>query len=114
MSNRCYRTRAPAAGVLISDFAATIGCLFDQQVHLLLYLGWPVNGGRSLDKDDLIPLTEAAGIAKMTHEHLRLLARKGLLRARKIGRNWVTTRQDVLEYLRDESKRSRDPHKRKR
>lgn len=46
--------------------------------------------------------------------HLRKLAQRGELEARKIGRNWVTTRRAVREYLRSASKRRNDPWKRKR
>jgi excisionase family DNA binding protein len=67
-----------------------------------------------LQQEELISLAEAAQIAKMTPDHLRFLARNGSLRARKIGRNWLTTREAVLEYLKDPVKRSRDPYKRSR
>jgi hypothetical protein len=67
-----------------------------------------------LEQEELISLSEAADIAKMTPEHLAYLARKRYLKARKLGRMWVTTREAVLEYLRDMDKRSRDPYKRKR
>ena len=65
-------------------------------------------------EEELISLSEAAVIAGMTRDHLGLLARKGKLRARKIGPNWVTTRAAVQEYLRDALKRSKDPLKNKR
>jgi hypothetical protein len=67
-----------------------------------------------LDREELIPLSEAAAIAKLHPDHLRRLAGKGYLRARKIGRNWVTSKEAVLEYVRDVEKRSRDPYKAKR
>ncbi len=67
-----------------------------------------------MEQEKLISLSEAADIAKLTPQHLGYLARKGYLRARKIGRNWVTTREAVLDYLRDEETRSRNPYKRKR
>ena len=67
-----------------------------------------------MEQEELISLSEAAEIAKMTPEHLAYLARKGYLQARKIGRMWVTTRVAVLNYLRDAEKRSRDPYKRRR
>ena len=50
------------------------------------------------DKADLISLAEAAEICGLTHRHLRWLAERGRIRARKIGRNWVTTAEAVLEY----------------
>jgi len=67
-----------------------------------------------LNDEDLIPLSEAAILAELHPDHLRKLAQKGYLRAKKIGRNWVTTRQAVAEYVRDTHKRSRDPYKRTR
>jgi excisionase family DNA binding protein len=67
-----------------------------------------------LDQEELISLSEAAAISGLSLKHLGLLARRGKLRARKIGRNWVTSREAVAEYLGDSFKRSRDPYKRKR
>lgn len=67
-----------------------------------------------MDEAELIPLSEAAAIAKLHPDHLRKLARRGYLRARKIGRNWVTSKEAVAEYLRDVEKRSQDPYKTKR
>lgn len=67
-----------------------------------------------MNKDELIPLSEAAVVSGLTMTHLGLLARQGRLNARKIGRNWVTTRRAVKEYLGDSEARSRDPYKRKR
>jgi excisionase family DNA binding protein len=67
-----------------------------------------------LEDDELISLSEAAALAKLHPDHLRKLAQRGYLRARKIGRNWVTSREAVAEYLRDAERRSRDPYKRRR
>ena len=53
--------------------------------------------GRPLDQEELISLSEAAAIAKLHSDHLRKLAQKGYLRARKIGRNWVTSEEAVAE-----------------
>lgn len=67
-----------------------------------------------MDQEELISLSDAAAIAKLHPDHLRKLAQKGYLRAKKIGRNWVTSEEAVAEYLRDSLKRSRDPYKNKR
>ncbi len=67
-----------------------------------------------VDVSELISLSEAADICGLTSDHLGLLARRGHLPARKIGRNWVTTRAAVEEYMRDPLKRSRDPRKHSR
>ena len=49
--------------------------------------------------DDLISLSKAAEISGLSPDHLRRLAGEGILWAKKIGRNWVTTEKAVLEYL---------------
>jgi excisionase family DNA binding protein len=48
---------------------------------------------------DLISLAEAAKRYGLTPDYLRQLAIKGRLKARKIGRNWVTTAGDVEDYI---------------
>ena len=45
-----------------------------------------------------ISLAEAATHVPYTQEYLGLLARKGKLDAKKIGRNWYTTHEAVLDY----------------
>ena len=67
-----------------------------------------------MEDEELIPLSEAVAVSGLSQPHLNLLARQGKLRAKKIGRNWVTTRAAVLDYLGDASKRSKDPLKNKR
>ena len=67
-----------------------------------------------MDEGRYISLSEAATEFGISHPHLKLLARKGRLRAFKIGKNWVTTRAAVAEYLANPTLRSRDPHKYKR
>ena len=67
-----------------------------------------------MDQEELISLSEAAAISGLSLKHLGLLARRGSLRARKIGRYWVTSREAVAEYVRDSFKRSKDPHKSRR
>jgi excisionase family DNA binding protein len=46
-----------------------------------------------------ITLAEAAKRYGLTHDYLRQIARRGRLRARKIGRDWFTTAADVEDYL---------------
>ena len=47
----------------------------------------------------LISLKEAADFSPYSADYLNLLARKGKLRARKIGRDWLITRADLFDYL---------------
>jgi len=49
--------------------------------------------------DELIPLSQAAELSGLSQPHLALLARRGELWATKVGRNWVTTKEAVREYL---------------
>jgi excisionase family DNA binding protein len=48
---------------------------------------------------NLISLSEASTISNLSQDHLRRLAEQGKLEAKKIGRNWVTTKEAVEEYL---------------
>ncbi len=49
--------------------------------------------------DELISLTVAARLCGLSPDHLRRLAGRGDLRAKKIGRDWLTTMRAVEEYL---------------
>jgi excisionase family DNA binding protein len=67
-----------------------------------------------LEQEALISLSEAAAKSGLSAGHLRHLVSSGTIRGRKIGRNWVTTREAVADYLRDSFKRSKNPLKHKR
>jgi excisionase family DNA binding protein len=67
-----------------------------------------------LNQEELISLSEAAAQFGVSAGHLRFLVSRGVVRGKKIGRNWVTTRKAVAEYMRDSFERSKDPHKRQR
>ena len=54
--------------------------------------------------DDLISLKEAAQISRLSQGHLGLLIRNGVIWGKKIGRNWVTTRQALHIYLSNQPK----------
>lgn len=49
--------------------------------------------------DELISLQDAAALSGLSQPHLSLLIRQRKLWGKKIGRNWVTTKQAVREYL---------------
>lgn len=48
--------------------------------------------------NELITLQEAVQLCGLTQPHLALLVRRGLLWGKKIGRDWVTTRQAIIQY----------------
>ncbi|KKS13464.1 MAG: YadA domain-containing structural protein, partial [Candidatus Yanofskybacteria bacterium GW2011_GWA1_41_6] len=50
-----------------------------------------------------IPLLSAANHTPYSQEYLSLLARKGKIYAKKIGRNWYTTAEAVDDYLKEQN-----------
>jgi len=50
---------------------------------------------------EYISMAEATNICTYDQEYLSLLARRGLLRAEKIGKKWYTTRHWLNDYLRE-------------
>ena len=61
--------------------------------------------------EEIITLREAARKSGLSESHLRSLARSGRLNATKVGRDWVTTAEDLDKYLVNEELRSRNPYK---
>jgi hypothetical protein len=57
------------------------------------------------DKTRLISLPEAAELYGFHSEYLSQLARKGRLKARKIGKMWVTTPIDMEDFIKSRQKR---------
>jgi len=62
-----------------------------------------------LDNHDYIPLSEAAKITGYTIDHLRRLIQKGKMRGQRIGRNYVTTRPAIKDYLARSPRPGRKP-----
>lgn len=56
------------------------------------------------DKTRLISLPEAAELYGFASNYLNELARKGRLQAQKVGDRWVTTPQNVENYIRSRRK----------
>lgn len=57
------------------------------------------------DKTRLISLAEAAQLYGFDHNYLGQLAKKGRLKAKKIGNMWLTTPVDVEEYIQSRERR---------
>ena len=57
----------------------------------------PKSYGQSQEK--FISLAEASKGSPYSQEYLSLLARRGKLDAKKIGRNWYTTKESLNKYL---------------
>lgn len=63
--------------------------------------------------DDLLSLGEAAALTGLSASHLRLLASRGRIKAKKVGRNWITTEAAVRAYLADRRHGARGPYRRR-
>jgi excisionase family DNA binding protein len=63
------------------------------------------NSTSDLRIDSLISISDAASITSYSPEFIRMLARSGKLQAAKIGRDWMTTRDAILDYLRKQQQR---------
>ncbi|MCI0396688.1 MAG: helix-turn-helix domain-containing protein [Chloroflexi bacterium] len=57
------------------------------------------------DKNRLISLAEAAELYGFSRVYLSELAKKGRLKAQKVGNSWVTTPSDMEDYIRSRQKR---------
>ncbi len=62
--------------------------------------------GRDGKDREFISLAEASTYVPYSQDYLSLLARKGKLPAKKIGRNWFTTREKVERYYRSRNKKN--------
>lgn len=47
----------------------------------------------------LIGIEEAANFANLSIRHMRLLLSSRKIRGKKIGRDWITTEEEVQKYL---------------
>lgn len=55
------------------------------------------------DELDMLPLVQAAALADITEQWLRMLVKAGKIRGRKAGRNWLVARVDVEYFARHPS-----------
>jgi len=56
---------------------------------------------------NLIGMEEAALYTGFTTRHIRLLLYKGKIQGKKIGRDWITTIEEINKYLNQERKPGR-------
>src|SRR5262245_44553277 len=67
--------------------------------------GFDVYMAKTDSSEELIPLSEAARRYGLSPTYLRQIARKGRLKAKKIGRGWLTTPLEVENYIASRSRR---------
>ena len=59
--------------------------------------------------EELISLNEASKITGLSSVHLRHLVSSGKIWGRKIGRNWITSKDAIIDYLKQEKRPGRPP-----
>ncbi len=64
-----------------------------------------------MSENDYISLTQATRYCDYSQEYLSLRARQGKLKAIKFGRNWVTKKEWLEEYLKSNSKKHKEVKK---
>jgi excisionase family DNA binding protein len=57
--------------------------------------------------EGLIGIDEAADYSGFTTRHIRLLLFRGKIQGKKIGRDWITTKEEIDKYLKLERKPGR-------
>jgi len=60
-----------------------------------------------MDLYTIISLRDASKKCGLSPDHLRRLAEQGKLDAKKIGRNWITTKEAITEYMEKRKSRGR-------
>jgi Fic family protein len=91
-----YRALKDADKEKYNGFMNFIGRSIERS--LLIYLNALKSKGDKKDKYGYISLQEASQLCDYGIEYLSFLARTGKLQAVKIRRNWMTTREALLEY----------------
>ena len=61
--------------------------------------------------DDLISIKEATRFCGLSERHIRLLLKQGKIKGKKLGHDWVTTKEFVSEYINTNRKPGRKPKK---
>lgn len=49
--------------------------------------------------NDLVNIEGASEYSKLSRRHIRLLLETGKITGKKIGRDWVTTKEEIDKYL---------------
>ncbi len=76
------------------DFIFFVGRAMERTIYLYLEAIPEV-------KTQFISLAEAAKISPYSQDYLNILARRGAIPAFKLKRNWVTTKESLMQYVKD-------------
>lgn len=94
-----YSALQKADGGEVVPFVNFVGRSVDRALSLWLSAAQPAATPEQADKSKFISLSEAAKLTPYSPKYLNLLARTGKLGAFKLGRNWVTTKKAIEDYL---------------
>ena len=61
-----------------------------------------------LTSGEILSLSEAAEASGLSERYLRAIAKNGRLKAKKVGRDWITTLAAIEEYKRTRSYTKKD------
>lgn len=82
-----------------------------QNVERSLNIYLTVVTPKSKQKEDFLPLASLACEVKFSAKYLNLLARQGKLEAYKKGRNWLSSRKAIDDYLINRQRKRNDKNK---
>jgi Fic family protein len=99
---RYYDTLRKADGGDPKPFVNFIACCVERSLDLCLNAVEP-----STEENKLLSLAEAAKLTPYSQEYLSLLARRGLVAATKMGKDWHVTPKALEDYLRNVQHRNR-------
>ncbi len=91
---RYYDTLRKADRGDLKPFVNFIARCVEESLHLYLSAIEPTN-----EKRQFLSLAEAAKLTPYSQEYLSLLARRGLIAATKIGKNWYVSPEALNDYL---------------
>lgn len=97
---RYYETLDKADRGNLKPFVEFVSRCVEQSLDLYLSVLEPTSGERQF-----LTLAEAAKLSPYSKEYLSLLARRGLIAATKIGKNWHVTPEALCEYLKSRKRR---------
>lgn len=91
---RYYDTLRKADRGDLKPFVNFIARCVEESLHLYLSAIEPTN-----EKRQFLSLAEAAKLTPYSQEYLSLLARRGLIAATKVGKNWYVSPEALNDYL---------------
>jgi excisionase family DNA binding protein len=97
-----YGTLEKADNGNLKPFVNFVARCVEESLDLYLSVAEPAGG-----ESQLLTMAEAAKVTPFSQEYLSLLARRGVIPATKIGKNWHVTSKALREYIERRKSRRR-------